>query len=105
MEQAFLRQYMRETALVSVIDEAKTRRIDVLGVVGRDGDYTKRHGDIVVVIPTVNESHVTPHTESFPAVVWHAIVSDPRLMVQGNKWETTVARLDKKPLPIRAGRR
>jgi len=93
------------TNLVAAIDEAKERGMEVLGIVGRDGGYTKQRGDVVLVIPTVNEHAVTPHTEAFQAVVWHAIVSDPRLMVQGNKWETTVARLDKKPLPIRAGRR
>ncbi|MBI2495067.1 MAG: SIS domain-containing protein [Candidatus Omnitrophica bacterium] len=74
--------------LVAAIDEAKARGMDVLGVVGRDGGYTKRRGDLVLVIPTVNEQSVTPHTEAFQAVVWHALVSDPRLMVCGNKWET-----------------
>ena len=75
--------------LVAAIDEAKARGMDILGIVGRDGGYTKERGDLVVVIPTVNERSVTPHTEAFQAVVWHAIVCDPRLMVQGNKWETT----------------
>ena len=74
--------------LVVVIDEAKSRGMDILGIVGRDGGYTKRRGDIVLVIPTVNPGRVTPHTEAFQAVVWHAIVCDPRLMVQRNKWET-----------------
>lgn len=76
--------------LVAAIDEAKARGLDVLGIVGRDGGYTKQHGDVVLVIPTVNERAVTPHTEAFQGVVWHALVSDPRLMVQGNKWETAV---------------
>jgi D-sedoheptulose 7-phosphate isomerase len=67
--------------LVSVIDEAKARGIDVLGIVGRDGGYTKSCGDIVVVIPTVNPENITPHTEAFQAVVWHGIVCDPRLMI------------------------
>jgi D-sedoheptulose 7-phosphate isomerase len=74
--------------LVSVIDEAKTCGMDVLGIVGRDGGYTKSHGDIVVVIPTVNPENITPHTEAFQAVVWHGIVCDPRLMARGNKWES-----------------
>ena len=77
--------------LVAAIDAAKARGLDVLGIVGRDGGYTKQRGDIVVVIPTVNAQCVTPHTEAFQAVVWHALVCDPRLMVQGNKWETTEA--------------
>ncbi|HET9130790.1 MAG TPA: sugar isomerase, partial [Terriglobia bacterium] len=65
--------------LVSVIDEAKSRGIDVLGIVGRDGGHTKRHGDIVLVIPTVNPENITAHTEAFQAVVLHGIVCDPRL--------------------------
>ena len=74
--------------LVEVIDEAKNVGMDVLGIVGRDGGYTREHGDIVLVIPTVNDAAVTPHTEAFQAVVWHAIVSDPRLAVCGTKWES-----------------
>ena len=76
------------TNLIAVIDEAKRRRMDVMGIVGRDGGYTKLHGDIVLIVPTVNADRVTPHTEAFQAVVWHAIVSDPRLMTRGNKWES-----------------
>jgi D-sedoheptulose 7-phosphate isomerase len=74
--------------LVVGIDEAKANHMDVLGIVGRDGGYTKLKGDIVVVIPTVNPDNITPHTEAFQAVVWHGIVCDPRLMAKGNKWES-----------------
>ena len=77
--------------LVAAIDEAKIRGLDVLGIVGRDGGYTKQRGDIVLVIPTVNEASVTPHTEAFQGVVWHALVCDPRLMRCGNKWETSAS--------------
>ncbi len=76
--------------LVEAVKEAKQRGVDVLGIVGRDGGYTARHGDIVLIVPTVNANNITPHTEAFQAVVWHAIVADPRLMRQGNKWETTM---------------
>ena len=76
--------------LVSAIDESKRRGMDVVGIVGRDGGYTGQKGDLVLVIPTVNEKNVTPHTESFQAVIWHGLVCDPRLMMQGNKWETVM---------------
>jgi D-sedoheptulose 7-phosphate isomerase len=59
----------------------------VFGIVGRDGGYTKKVGDEVVVIPTVAASRITPHTEAFQAVVWHGLVSHPELMVQEAKWE------------------
>lgn len=81
--------------LVEAIDEAKRRGMDVLGVVGRDGGYTKLKGDIVLVIPVVDKANVTSLTEAFQAVVWHAIVSDPRLMVEGNKWETLAGRVER----------
>src|SRR3990167_7864765 len=83
--------------LVAAIDEAKARGMDVLGIVGRDGGYAKQRGDLVLVIPTVNEQLVTPYTEAFQGVMWHALVCDPRLMVQDNKWEGTLATSGTKP--------
>jgi D-sedoheptulose 7-phosphate isomerase len=72
--------------LVAAIQEAKARGSTVLGVVGRDGGYTKQAGDAVVVIPTVDESRVTPHAEAFQAVVWHCLVSHPKLQKNATKW-------------------
>jgi D-sedoheptulose 7-phosphate isomerase len=73
--------------LVRALDEARRRGLKIYGVVGRDGGHTKRVGDEVVVVPTLDPSHVTPHAESFQAVIWHCIVCHPRLMMQANKWE------------------
>ncbi len=72
--------------IVKGLDEAKRRGLAVFGVVGRDGGHTKRLGDVVVVIPTVEPSRVTPHTEAFHAVVWHCLVSHPTLQRQATKW-------------------
>ncbi len=72
--------------IVSAIGVAKERGMRVLGVVGRDGGYTKKAGDCVVVIPTVEESRVTPHAEAFQAVVWHCLVSHPLLQKNATKW-------------------
>lgn len=74
--------------LVCAVDEAKKRGLEVLGIVGRDGGYTRQKGDLVLLIPTVNEQNITPHTEAFQGVVWHGLVSDPRLMLRKNKWES-----------------
>lgn len=72
--------------IVRALELAKKRGAKVFGVVGRDGGYTKRVGDHVVVIPTVDPKHVTPHTEAFHAVVWHCLVSHPRLQQKATKW-------------------
>jgi D-sedoheptulose 7-phosphate isomerase len=59
----------------------------IVGVVGRDGGYTARVADAYVVIPTVSGDNVTALVESFQAVIWHLIVSHPRLRRNEMKWE------------------
>ena len=72
--------------IVRALEMAKSRKATIFGVVGRDGGYTKKVGDHVVVIPTIDVAHVTPHTEAFHAVVWHCLVSHPTLQQQATKW-------------------
>ena len=61
----------------------------VIGVVGKDGGYTKQMGDAVCVVPTVNSAHITPLVEGFQAVVWHLLVSHPKVQINPTKWEST----------------
>ena len=75
--------------LVAALKLAKERGASVLGIVGRDGGYTATVADVVIVIPTVNADNTTPHTEAFQAVVWHLLVSHPKLKVAQTKWEST----------------
>jgi D-sedoheptulose 7-phosphate isomerase len=75
--------------LVTALQHAKTIGAAVGGIVGRDGGYTAQVADACVIVPTVNPEAVTPHTEAFQAVIWHLLVSHPRLKVAQTKWETT----------------
>jgi D-sedoheptulose 7-phosphate isomerase len=75
--------------LVSAIQLAKKVGASVVGVVGRDGGYTAREATACVIVPTVNPIHVTPHSEAFQAVIWHLLVSHPKLKVAQTKWEST----------------
>ncbi len=75
--------------IVRAVQYAKEVGASVVGVVGRNGGYTASVADACVIIPTVNAAAVTPHTESFQAVVWHLLVSDPRLQMASNKWESS----------------
>jgi len=74
--------------LVAALRYAKGVGARVAGVVGRDGGYTATVADACVIVPTVNPAHVTPHAEAFQAVVWHLLVSDPRLKAAPTKWES-----------------
>jgi D-sedoheptulose 7-phosphate isomerase len=74
--------------IVEALRLAKSVDAKVIGVVGRDGGYTAQVADECVVVPTVNPAAVTPHTEAFQAVVWHGLVSHPRLLAHEMKWES-----------------
>jgi D-sedoheptulose 7-phosphate isomerase len=76
--------------LVRAVQYAKHVGAAVVGVVGRDGGYTAQVADACVIIPTVNPETVTPHSEAFQAVVWHLLVSHPRLKTAPTKWESTM---------------
>lgn len=75
--------------IVNALEYAKEIGANVVGVVGRDGGYTKKVGDAVVVIPIINSDAVTPHTEAFHAVIWHMVVSHPAFAQNAMKWEST----------------
>jgi len=72
--------------LIEALDEAGKRGLAIYGIVGRDGGYTAKVAHAVVCIPVVDPSLVTPHSEAFQAVVWHCLVSHPKLMVNRTKW-------------------
>ncbi|MCL2000047.1 MAG: SIS domain-containing protein [Planctomycetes bacterium] len=74
--------------LVRAINYAKQTGAAITGIVGRDGGYTAKMADSVVIIPTVNPIHVTPHTEAFHAVICHLLVSHPKLKAGVSKWES-----------------
>lgn len=76
--------------LVEAIKLAKAVGSKVTGIVGRDGGYTAQAADACVIIPTVNPDTITPHSEAFQAVVWHLLVSHPKLKVNQTKWESAV---------------
>jgi D-sedoheptulose 7-phosphate isomerase len=75
--------------LVRALEYAQIVGAKILGIVGRDGGYTGRVADACVIVPPVNPNTVTPHTEAFQGVIWHLIVSHPKMRVSEMKWEST----------------
>lgn len=75
--------------LVHALNYAKEVGAKISGIVGRDGGYTAQVADACVIVPTVNPQSITAHTEAFQAVIWHLIVTHPKLQVSSMKWEST----------------
>jgi D-sedoheptulose 7-phosphate isomerase len=74
--------------IVKALQFAEQIGATICGIVGRDGGFTSKVADACVIIPVVNPDSVTPHTEEFQALIWHLMVSDPRLRVSEMKWES-----------------
>ncbi len=77
--------------LIKAIDEAQHRQVKVFGIVGRDGGYTARTADLVVIVPTTDPNLITPLTEGLHAVIWHSLVSHHLLQTAETKWEAAGA--------------
>ena len=74
--------------LVTALQYAQHIGTPVIGIIGRDGGYTAKVAAACVIVPTVNPEHITPHSEAFQAVVWHLLVSHPRLKSHATRWES-----------------
>lgn len=74
--------------LVKAIDLARERKASIFGIVGKDGGYTRKMSTASVLVPVVEQSRITPHTEGICAVVWHLLVSHPALQINATKWES-----------------
>jgi D-sedoheptulose 7-phosphate isomerase len=80
------------TNLVRALEHAREVGATICGIVGRDGGFTAQVADVCVIIPIANPSNVTPHTESFQALIWHLLVSHPKLRIAEMKWESAASR-------------
>lgn len=65
--------------IVKALQYAKEIGTSIMGVVSRDGGYTKQVADACVLVPVIDEENITPLAESFQAVVWHGMVNYPEL--------------------------
>ena len=74
------------TNIVNAVDYAKSKNMKVYGIVGRESGHTARNGDVVIVVPVIDQARITPHSEAFQAVIWHSMVSHPDLQIKKTKW-------------------
>lgn len=74
--------------LVRCLEHAQEVGAAICGIVGRDGGFTARVANECVLVPTVNATTVTAHTEELQAVVWHLLISHPLVQAAPMRWES-----------------
>lgn len=76
--------------LVNALEMAKERKARIVGIIGKEEGFTREVADASILIPIVNDNHITPHSESFQTILWHMFASLPELKVNPTKWESVV---------------
>jgi len=74
--------------LVKAMRLANERDAYIVGIVGRDGGLLRRLATASVVVPAGDPSNVTAQTEGLQSVLWHLIVTHPRLLATTPRWES-----------------
>lgn len=74
--------------IVRALNLAKEVQAKTIGIVSRDGGYTKTAADACILIPVVSPETVTPHTMGYQAVIVHLLVSHPEIQIHEMKWES-----------------
>jgi D-sedoheptulose 7-phosphate isomerase len=72
--------------IVNAVKYAKKKKAKILGIVGKKGGYTKKNADVCVSVPVQNIKHITPHSEAFQGVIWHLIITHPKIKKFKTKW-------------------
>jgi D-sedoheptulose 7-phosphate isomerase len=72
--------------IVRAIKYAKNQKSKILSIVGRSEGYAAKNSDISIIIPNVNKKNVTPHSEAYQSVIWHMIISHPKIKQYKTKW-------------------
>jgi D-sedoheptulose 7-phosphate isomerase len=72
--------------IVRALRYAKLKQTKICGIVGKNGGYTKKLADACLCIPVQNIKNLTPHSEGFQAIIWHLIISHPKIKRFKTKW-------------------
>ena len=72
--------------LIAAANLAKLKKTKIISIVGKTDGYLAKNSTVCLSIPVVSAKHVTPHSESFQAVIWHLLVSHPKIKENRTKW-------------------
>jgi D-sedoheptulose 7-phosphate isomerase len=74
------------TNLIVAAKFASLKKIKIISILGRSDGYLAKNSTVSLVVPCVNKNHITPHSESWQTVIWHLIISHPRIKETSTKW-------------------
>lgn len=79
-------KYNVSTNIIEAIKYAKLKKTKICGIVGKKSGYTRKFADASLLVPIKNLNNLTPHSEAFQSVIWHLIISHPKIKKFKTKW-------------------
>lgn len=72
--------------IVEAIKYAKKNKIKIFSIIGKNNGYAYKFSNEKILVPNVDNKFITPYAESFQSIIWHCIVSHPKLKINKTKW-------------------
>ncbi len=72
--------------IVKAVKLALRKNSKIFGIVGKKEGFSYKSSKLVLSVPIYDRKLITPISESAQSIIWHCIVSDPRLAVNKTKW-------------------
>ena len=72
--------------IVNAIKICKKNSTKVISIVAKKDGYSYKHSTCSLVIPINDKKLITPLSEAYQAVIWHLLVSHPKLQSNKTTW-------------------
>jgi D-sedoheptulose 7-phosphate isomerase len=72
--------------LIKAVKYAKSKKGKTICIVGRKDGYAYKNSDVSIFVNVADKKLVTPVSETFQTLIWHLLVSHPKLQVNKTKW-------------------
>lgn len=72
--------------LINSIKYAKKKKSLVLSILGKKDGYAAKNSNYAIIVSPKNKNFLTPISESYQSVIWHLLVSHPKLQSNKTKW-------------------
>jgi len=81
------KQHNVSVNLINAIDYVLKKKCDIASIVGRKDGYASIKSKYLILLPDIkNKSFLTPFAESFQPIIWHLIVTHPKIQKNKTKW-------------------
>lgn len=72
--------------IINCIKYAKSKNSKIISILGKNNGFAFRNSDVVIYTKVNKRKLLTPISESFQSIIWHLLVSHPKLQLRKTKW-------------------